>query len=173
MIGRLLARALSAAALLCGATSAHAEPQVSFGALGGRFVRLADARIAPSALPRNTRLVVLYFGASWCGPCRAFVPELKSAYPQLRARGAEVVFVSDDATCAAAEDYMRQARMPWLGLPCHGRAHAGRLQAKRGAALPGLLVYDRSGRLLVTSWTRLGASHPRAALNQLLALAAR
>jgi thiol-disulfide isomerase/thioredoxin len=135
--------------------------------LGDAFHRLDRGRAVRAALPKEARTVAVYYGASWCGPCRALVPELAAAYPQLRARGIEVVFVSDDATCAAARDYARTSRMPWLLLPCdHERRR--RLRALGGAALPGIVTLDRTGLMTGTSWHPDGSSSPRRVLKALL-----
>lgn len=136
-------------------------------ALGERFVRLDRGRARPAPLPPGTRVVALYYGAGWCGPCRAFVPELIAAYPGLRARRVEVVFVSDDVTCRAALDYARAGRMPWLMLPCDEPRRAA-LRKLGGASLPGLVTLDRDGRVLATSWDARGASSPRRSLRLLL-----
>lgn len=124
--------------------------------------RWTPARVAP-----DRRYAVLYFGASWCGPCRAFVPSLIRAYPRLR--GTEVVFISDDTGCGAQRDYVVRSRMPWPMLPCGSRARA-RLRALGGPALPGLLVLDRMGGIVLTSW-RGGRSYPAETLARLIALA--
>jgi hypothetical protein len=135
--------------------------------LDNGFHRIDHGRVTRAAFPEEARTVAVYYGASWCGPCRVFVPELAAAYPHLRARGIEVVFVSDDASCAAALDYARTSRMPWLLLPCdHERRR--RLRALGGAALPGLVTLDRTGRLTGTSWHPDGSSAPRRMLKALL-----
>lgn len=146
---------------------ALAAPAVAQSVLGDTFLRLDRGRPGPAALAPETQRVAVYYGASWCGPCRAFVPELIAAYPRLRAAGVEVVFVSDDATCRAGHDYARTSRMPWLILPCDERRQAG-LRALGGAALPGLVLVDGDGNLRRTSWDAQGRSEPRRMLRTLL-----
>lgn len=135
--------------------------------LGTTFHRLSHGRVTGATLPPGVRQVAIYYGASWCGPCRAFVPELITAYPRLRARGVEVLFVSDDATCAAALDYARISRMPWLLLPCDPRRRSG-LRSLGGKALPGIVVVDRTGVKRATSWRANDSSSPRQVLATLL-----
>lgn len=168
------------AAAACALFAANVAPAAAgqrdmAAALQGRIVRLEGGRLVPTRLPPQTRYVAFYFGASWCGPCRAFVPELRQRYARLRAAGApvEIVFVSDDAGCGAMTDYIRTARMPWPSVACGQRDRLGWLRRARGAALPGLLVYDRAGPLLVTSWTRAGHSAPRRAADALERLGTR
>ena len=107
---------------------------------GARFERLEAGRLVPATLRDDTRHVAYYYGTSWCGPCRLFVPRLIAATPTLAARHVEGVFVSDDGGCPAATDYARRSRMPWLLLPCEDRARRTRLRALGGTALPGLVL---------------------------------
>ena len=152
---------LALAACLAGASAAGATSAAE------TYQRLDHGRVTTTRLPADTRMVAVYYGASWYGPCRAFVPELIAAYPRLRARGIEVLFVSDDASCATALDYARTSRMPWLLLPCDPRRHA-KLRALAKQALPGIVVLDHSGAPMRTSWHRDGSSTPRTVLRALL-----
>jgi peroxiredoxin len=40
--------------------------------------------------------LVLVFFASWCGPCMREMPDLISVYPELQAKGVEVIGLTDD-----------------------------------------------------------------------------
>ena len=144
-----------AAALFCVAASP----------LDGDFHRLDRGVRNRAAKPAGP--VLLYYGASWCGPCRAFMPELTAAYPRLRRQGVEIVFVADEG-CAAALDYARTMRMPWLLLPCDP-ARTARLRRLGGKALPGLVLLDAQGKVSATSWHASGTSAPRATLARILA----
>ena len=145
-----------------------AAPTAGSADIGDDFVRLERGHPSAATMPAEARAVMLYYGASWCGPCRAFVPELVAAYPELRRRGIEVVFISDDAGCEAAIDYARTSRMPWLLLPCRARVRQHRLRALGGKTLPGLVTVDPAGRVLASSWHSNGDSVPRRALADVL-----
>ena len=87
--------------------------------------------LGPSLLPPGTgadaagtdgylggkRRVALYFGGSWCEPCRQFLPELSKAYsaPRSAQANVEVVYVSSDKDQAAFDSY--RAAMPFPALP--------------------------------------------------------
>lgn len=70
------------------------------------------------------KYVAVYFSASWCGPCRAFLPVLKSVYAKLRAEGKpfEFVWVSFDRDQASFDGYYKE--MPWLAVPFSDRKRA-------------------------------------------------
>ena len=65
----------------------------------------------------NTKVVALYFSASWCPPCRAFTPQLVDWYNEVNdgEKKVEIIFASLDKKEKDWEDYY--AKMPWLSLP--------------------------------------------------------
>lgn len=130
-------------------------------------------RWAPATVGAGVETVAFYFGASWCAPCRAFVPTLLGAYPRLlrAARPVELVFVSEDGGCGAQREYVVRSRMPWPMLRC-GSASRARVRRFGGPALPVLVAVDREGEAVVDSRVG-GRSTPAAALERLLALAER
>lgn len=167
-IGPVGVAVLAAVLGLTASSRAEDAPRDLSDVLDGRLVQLQAGRLAPAAAPR-ARYVAFYFGASWCGPCRAFVPELRQRYAALK-RGStpvEIVFVSDDADCRRMADYVVASRMPWPVVACHERARLDWLRRSRGEALPGLLVYDAQGRRVITSWSHDGNTSPRRALADL------
>ncbi|WP_298091997.1 thioredoxin-like domain-containing protein [uncultured Sphingomonas sp.] len=126
-----------------------------------RLERLDRGRLVPAGLNPTTRRLLVYCGASWCGPCRAFLPALRAGYVRLRDSGSdvEIVYVGDDAGLAAHRDYVMRERMPWLLVRYDDPARI-RLRALGGAALPGLLLLTREGELLGSSWRDDGSSVP-------------
>lgn len=134
------------------------------------LLRLDGSRAITSHIAPATDHLLIYFGAAWCGPCRVFLPKLKEAYPTLKRarRQTEVVYVGDDHSPAALLDYAVQNQMPWLIAP-HAFTRRSRLLSHlRGKALPGLVLMDRAGRVLETSWRTPEDSRPNQALERSL-----
>jgi thiol-disulfide isomerase/thioredoxin len=136
-------------------------------ALGPSFVNEHDERVSLSALTAaGTRYIGLYFGAAWCGPCRAFKRRLVEAYEGVLREGGsgglEVVYVSSDQSEAEADTQRRTS--PWLSLPYAERWRRDALWcvrrrgARRTAAMRLALTHAHLHRT-ATSWA--SAAIPR------------
>lgn len=134
--------------------------------LDGALERLEDGRMVSAEMSPETDEIVFYFGASWCPPCQAFLPDLKAAHTQWQREGrpTELVFVSADGSCEAMGDYIRRKRMPWMFIGCRKRDGLPQIKRLRGDALPGLVVVNREGAVVESSYDALGGSLHRETL---------
>ncbi len=100
------------------------------------------------------KLIALYFSAQWCGPCRAFTPQLVEFYNRVAAQHPEfeIVFVSNDHSAGAMEAYMRDLKMPWPAIEFSKLPTKGALKKYGGEAIPCLVLLDASGKVLSDSY---------------------
>lgn len=109
------------------------------------------------------KIVGLYFSAHWCGPCRAFTPELV----KLRNRNDEdfeVVFVSSDRSADDQAEYMKDFGMKWPAIPFDS-AKRGELSSKFGiSGIPSLVIVDSKGSLITKDGRSDAVQNPRKAL---------
>lgn len=112
----------------------------------------------------HKKLIAIYFGAQWCGPCRKFVPQLVEYYNRVAAQHPEfeVVFFSMDKSASAMEAYMRQNSMPWPAIDYQKLGEKEAIKKYAGAGIPCLVLVDATGRVLSDSYAGknyLGPSH--------------
>ncbi|KAH7971359.1 hypothetical protein HPB49_022487 [Dermacentor silvarum] len=83
---------------------------------GKMLLRKDGSQHAADDVLSETRVLALYFSASWCPACRMFTPVLAEAYRQTKNHKVEVVFVSWDRSMFAMLRYMRQSHANWYAV---------------------------------------------------------
>merc|ERR1712211_211266 len=69
--------------------------------------------------PSGKDIILIYFSAHWCPPCRGFTPILKDFYEEVESEGVEIIFVSSDRSPADMISYMKESHGDWLAVE-HG-----------------------------------------------------
>ncbi len=88
-----------------------AAPDFSATTLEGKPFKLADQR---------GKLVLLDFWATWCGPCVAEIPNVKSLYEKYGGENFVVVGISFDEDAATARKFTSDRRLPWIQIWAEG-----------------------------------------------------
>lgn len=148
------ARACIAVACLLASSVSSAQPSTLRTTIGDALVVATDTGFVAYRWPREPEFIALYFGADWCAPCHAFVPELKQVRAALRAAGAdtEVVYVSLDESAREMRRYMRRQQMPWPAIDYRRLRALPAVRALGGLAPPNLVVIDRDGKVIASGW---------------------
>ena len=123
----------------------------------------------------NKSIIALYFSAHWCGPCRRFTPELVDYYNRVAPQHPEfdVVFVSDDKSASAMDNYMREANMPWPAIDFQKLAAAADVRKYAGRGIPCLVLIDSTGKVISNSYDGSNYIGPKKVLSDLDAIFAR
>ena len=107
----------------------------------GKMIRLSD-------IVKENKYTLVDFWAFWCGPCRAEMPNVVSAYTKFHDNGLEVLGVSLDESRDAWLKAVDKLHMPWpqvsdlKGWKCEGAALYG------VQAIPANVLIDQSGKIV-------------------------
>ncbi len=82
------------------------------------LVQPARFSLAQTELSDDVQVVVFYYSASWCAPCKQTSAALRKAYPKIMAqtKGLEFITYTVDHNPHARADYLRDTRFDWPAL---------------------------------------------------------
>ncbi|MDB6094874.1 MAG: Thioredoxin [Verrucomicrobia bacterium] len=141
-------------------------------ALKGKLVDASGQATTMDNL-EDGQVFALYYGASWCGPCRAFSPGLVKFIREAAPKNPRlvVVLMSNDKKDSDLFGYMKQESMPWPAVTLSTLENIPALMAYARGGIPQLAIVDRYGKLISEAYqgqTYVGPKVPLQALKKLL-----
>ena len=115
--------------------------------LGSTFVDNKGGQVSIGDL--DGKVLGIYFSAHWCGPCRAFTPQLVAVYNTLKAAGKpfEIIFASSDRDEESFRQYF--GSMPWLTFAENADEHKSELSSHfEVEGIPTLVILDENRKVI-------------------------
>jgi thiol-disulfide isomerase/thioredoxin len=126
-------------------------------ALKGRLQVLQGEKLInfdPGPRP-EPKFYLVYFGAEWCPPCRAFSPRLVQVYQRLKRIAPdafECIFISSDQDGGEQLKYVRKNAMPFPVLKFSQVGAVELLEKWKGRGIPSLIAFTREGEVVFHSY---------------------
>ena len=77
--------------------------------VGGTFIDDTEYKAEDYA----GKTVLIDFWATWCGPCRGEIPDVKKLYAYYHEKGFEVIGISSDRDVETLKKFIEKEEMPW------------------------------------------------------------
>ena len=112
-------------------------PDFTAKTIDGKEVKLSDYR---------GKIVLIDFWASWCGPCRESIPQVKKTYDKYKDKGFVVIGVSTDENRDAWVKASEQEKLEWVNVSNLTR-ECPAAAAYNIVAIPTTFLIDKEGKI--------------------------
>lgn len=96
------------------------------------------------------KVLLVDFWATWCGPCRAEVPNVVEAYEKYKDKGFEIVGISFDKDRSKLDGFIKEHKMTWPQY-FDGKGWANEVGATYNiSSIPSMYLLDKDGKVITT-----------------------
>ncbi|WP_208458793.1 TlpA disulfide reductase family protein [Kaistella flava (ex Peng et al. 2021)] len=111
----------------------------------GEEIKLSD-------LVAKNKYTILEFWASWCGPCRGEIPNLKKAYAKYHGKGLEILSVSLDSKNAAWIKALDDEKTVWPNINIEGEFQNPQVVNYGITGIPASYLIDQNGKIVASNY---------------------
>lgn len=98
---------------------------------------------------KGKKATLIVFWASWCGPCRAEIPELKKFYATYKNQGVNIISISTDRDINDWKKALEKEKMPWANLS-NLPGNSKEINTKYNInAIPSMFLLDKDNKIVL------------------------
>ena len=105
-------------------------------------------RVRLSDFVGHGKYILVDFWASWCGPCRGEVPNLKAVYDEFGGDDFEIVSVAVWDKAEDAFDAIEEEGMNWTQIVCSAKTNQIPTQVYGIEGIPYIILIDPDGKVI-------------------------
>jgi thiol-disulfide isomerase/thioredoxin len=122
----------------------------SLQALLGKTINLAGITTQGKKLDMSQfkgKVVLVDFWATWCGPCRAEIPNIRENWDKHHDQGFEVIAISVDEDLNALAAFINQEKPPWTVVADNHPSNRNSMGGKFGIrGIPAFILIGKDGK---------------------------
>lgn len=105
---------------------------------------------APVSLDKyKGKVVLIDFWATWCGPCRAEIPNILANYQKYHSEGFDVIAISVDDEIGELVAFVKEENPPWVVLADKHPQNRNSMASKFGiSGIPAFILVGADGKVL-------------------------
>ena len=130
---------------------AKVEPGKGPPSMVGQPMELAGITLQGKPLDMTAfqgKVVLVDFWATWCGPCRAEIPNILETWNRYHDKGFEVIAISVDQDMEALQAFLVKEQPPWTVVADNHPANRQSMGAKYGIrGIPAFYLIGRDGKV--------------------------
>lgn len=124
------------------------ERRITVGGIAMDFT-MNDLEGKPVSLHQiKSKVKILDFWASWCGPCRAENPNMKNIYAKYHDKGLEIIAVSLDVDKKKWENAIKDDGLPWIHVSDLKGWDCAAAKLYKISGVPHMMLLDENNKIL-------------------------
>ena len=93
--------------------------------------------------------------ASWCGPCKALMPDIIKEYKKMKRKGVEIILLGHDKTEDAAKAYLKGYKAKFAGLLDDSQDARSLPGYTAASGIPAATIVDKNGKVVTSGHGKL------------------
>ena len=97
---------------------------------------------------KKAKFYIYLSSASWCGPCKALMPQVAAQYKAMQKKKVELILISCDRTIEEGRQYLQHYKADFCGVMAAEAATKALPGYKAANSIPYAIVVDKKGKVI-------------------------